>query len=197
MKKWTTRNTVMTAMLSAIACVLMLIDFPVFFMPAFIKMDVSELPALIASFSMGPLAGIAVCFLKNLVNLFVKGFSTGGVGELCNFLLGVCFVVPAGLIYKRKKSRKGALWGCLAGALVMAALSLPINYYITYPMYSKLMPIDAIIGMYREINPNVNGLFACLLVFNAPFTFVKGVLDSVLCFLIYKPLSKFIKGNYH
>ena len=79
----------------------------------------------------------------------------------------------------------------------MAALSLPINYYITYPMYSKLMPIDAIIGMYREINPNVNGLFACLLVFNAPFTFVKGVLDSVLCFLIYKPLSKFIKGNYH
>ena len=196
MKKWSTRYLVMTAMLSAIACILMFLDFPVFFMPAFIKMDISELPALIASFSMGPVAGIAVCFIKNVVNLFMKGFSTGGVGELCNFLLGICFVVPAGLIYKNGKSRKGAFLGCLIGAAVMAALSLPINYFVTYPMYARLMPLDAIIGMYQEINPNVNGLFACLLIFNAPFTFLKGVIDSVLCFLVYKPLSRFIKGKY-
>lgn len=195
MKNWTTRKLVMTAMLSAIASVLMFVDFPVFFMPGFIKMDVSELPALIASFSMGPVSGIAVCLIKNVVNLFVKGFSTGGVGEICNFLLGVCFVVPAGLIYKKKKSRGGALLGCILGALSMAVMSLPINYFITYPMYAKLMPIDAIIGMYQEINPHVNGLLACLLAFNTPFTFVKGLIDSILCFLIYKPLSRFIKGR--
>ena len=196
MKRWNTRMLVMTAMLSAVASVLMFLDFPVFFMPSFIKMDISELPALIASFSMGPVSGIVVCLIKNLVNLFTKGFSTGGVGELCNFLLGVCFVVPAGWIYKVKKSRKGALWGCLVGALLMAAMSLPINYFVTYPMYAKLMPIDAIIGMYQKINPNVNGLFACLLIFNAPFTFLKGVIDSVIAFIVYKPLSRIIKGNY-
>lgn len=195
MKRWNTRMLVVTAMLSAIASVLMFLDFPVFFMPGFIKMDISELPALIASFSMGPVSGIVVCLIKNLVNLLTKGFSTGGVGELCNFLLGVCFVVPAGWIYKVKKSRKSALIGCLVGAVLMAAMSLPINYFVTYPMYSRFMPIDAIIGMYQKINPNVNGLFACLLIFNVPFTFLKGVIDSVIAFIIYKPLSRLIKGN--
>ena len=194
MQKWNTRKLVMTAMLSAIATILMFVDVPVFFMPSFIKMDISELPALIAAFSMGPVSGAAVCLVKNIINLLHT--STSGVGELCNFLLGACFVLPAGLIYKVKKTRGGALLGCLAGAAVMAACSLPINYFVTYPIYARFLPIDAIIGMYQAINPHVNGLLSCLLVFNVPFTFLKGIVDSVLAFVIYKPLSRFIKGNY-
>ena len=183
-----------TAMLSAAAAGLMFVDFSVPFMPSFIKMDISELPALLAGFAYGPLYGVAVCFIKNIFNLIFHS-STGGAGELCNFLLGVFFVVPAALIYKKIKTRKGAVIGAAVGALAMALLSLPLNYYITYPIYSNFMPIDAIVGMYQDIFPKAGGLLSCLIIFNMPFTFLKGVLDAVVCFLIYKPLSPILKGR--
>ena len=110
------RYLTVTAMLSAVAYILMFLDFSVPFMPAFIKMDLSELPALIGSFAMGPLCGVVVCLIKNVLHLFIT--TTGGVGELSNFILGVAFVLPAGLIYKHKKNRKSALIGSLAGAVV-------------------------------------------------------------------------------
>lgn len=183
-----------TAMLSAVAAGLMFVDFSVPFMPSFIKMDISELPALLSGFAYGPLYGVAVCLVKNLFNLIFHG-STGGAGELCNFLLGTFFVVPASIIYKKMKSRKGAVLGAAIGALAMALLSLPLNYYITYPVYSNFMPIDAIIGMYHDIFPKAGGLLSCLIIFNMPFTFLKGVLDAVVCFLIYKPLSPILHGR--
>lgn len=185
-----THRLTVTAMLSAVAAVLMFVDFSVPFMPAFIKMDISELPGLLASFSIGPWYGVAVCFIKNVINCLRT--STGCVGELSNFLLGAVFVGVAGLIYQRfrnQKSRKGALIGALAGAAAMAVLSIPLNYYLTYPIYSQLMPVDVIVGMYQAIRPSANGLLDCLVTFNMPFTFLKGILDVALCFLIYKPLS--------
>lgn len=179
----------LTAMLSAVAFVLMFLDFPIpFLIPSFVKMDVSELPALLASFALGPVYGVVVCLVKNLVH-FITMTTTGGAGELCNFLLGACFVFPAGIIYQRQKSRKNALVGVLVGAVVMALLSIPCNYFISYPVYSKFMPIDAILEMYRAIRPTSGGLLECLVMFNAPFTLLKGLLTSLLCFLVYKPLS--------
>lgn len=183
-----------TAMLAAVATVLMFIDFSVPFMPSFIKLDISELPALLAGFAYGPLAGTAVCLIKNLINLLRT--TTGAVGEMCNFLMGVCFVVPAALIYKHKKSRRSALIGAGIGALAMALLSVPVNYFITYPIYQNFMPLDAIIGMYQAILPGVDGLLQCLVVFNLPFTLVKGLLDAALTFLIYKPLSPILHGKH-
>ena len=184
-----------TAMLGAVAAVLMYLEFPIPIMPAFVKLDVSELPALIASFAYGPVSGILVCLIKNLIKLLST--STAAVGELFNFVMGALFVGVAGLIYKRNKTRKGAIVGALLGALVMAVVSVPYNYFIVYPAYVVMyhLPLDAIIGMYQAINPNVNGLLACLLVFNLPFTFVKGALDAVLCFLVYKPLSPILHGR--
>ena len=184
-----------TAMLGAVAAVLMYLEFPIPIMPAFVKLDVSELPALIASFAYGPVSGILVCLIKNLIKL--PSTSTAAVGELFNFAMGALFVGVAGLIYKRNKTRKGAIVGALLGALVMAVVSVPYNYFIVYPAYVVMyhLPLDAIIGMYQAINPNVNGLLACLLVFNLPFTFVKGALDAVLCFLVYKPLSPILHGR--
>ena len=182
------RKLAVIAMLSAVATVLMALSFPIpFLIPTFVKMDFSELPALLAAFSMGPVSGVAVCLIKNLVNLFSS--TTNGVGELCNFLLGVCLVVPAGLIYKYKKTRGGALMGALIGAVVMAAGSVPINYFISYPMYTLFMPLDTIIGKYQSLIPSVDGLVACLVIFNAPFTLLKALLDTALAFLVYKPLS--------
>ncbi|MCI8385004.1 MAG: ECF transporter S component [Acutalibacter sp.] len=188
-----TRSMAVTAVLGAVSAALMFVAFRVPLMPSFIQMDVSELPALIAAFSMGPLSGVAVCLIKNLVHLLVT--TTGGVGELSNFLLGAAFVLPAGLIYRTRKDRIGALIGSLAGALAMALASLPSNYFITYPFYAMLMPMEAILDMYRAINPNVKTLTDALVWFNMPFTFIKAMLSVAVTFLIYKRISPIIKGK--
>ena len=187
------RKLVMTALLAALSSVLMFFSFNVPLMPSFIKMDLSELPALIAAFSLGPLSGAAVCLIKNLVNLLTT--TTGGVGELANFLLGVCFVVPAGLIYRKRPSLGGAVVGGLTGALMMAGLSVPVNYYVVYPIYTAFLPMEAIIGMYRVINPSVENLWQCLLLFNLPFTFIKGMVSVLITLLIYRKIEPLIKGT--
>ncbi len=189
------RRMAVIAMMGAVSAVLMFFSFNVPFMPSFIKLDFSELPALIATFSLGPSAGAMVCLIKNLVNLPFS--TTGGVGELSNFLLGVFFVVPAGLLYLKKKSRKHALLGSFLGAIIMAALSTITNYYIVYPVYSNFMPMDSIIQAYQILNPNVTDLWDCLLWFNMPFTFLKGMCSVLITFLIYKHLSPIIKGTIH
>ncbi len=187
------RFIVMTGVLSAVATVLMMLSFSVPFMPSFIKMDFSELPALIASFSMGPISGVMVCLIKNLINLPMT--TTGGVGELSNFLLGVCLVLPAGLVYRFRKNRRAAFLAALAGSVIMGLASLPLNYFLTYPIYAKILPIEAIVGMYQAIFPKVDGLFSCLLIFNVPYTFLKGLIDTLLTFVLYKRISPLIKGT--
>ncbi len=188
------RNLAVTAMLSAVAFVLMFLEFPIpFLIPSFVEMDFSELPALLAAFSLGPLYGVGVCLVKNIIHLFIS--TTAGAGEICNFLLGAVFTFFAGLIYQKKKSRRRALIGALVGAVLMGILSIPLNYYISYPIYAKFMPIEAIINMYQQLRPSVNGLLECLVVFNAPFTLVKGLLTTALCFLVYKPLSPILHGK--
>lgn len=183
---------VMTAMLAAAAFVLMFLDFSVPFMPGFIKMDLSELPALIGAFAMGPISGVTICLIKNLLHLLIT--STGGVGELSNFILGASFVLPAGLIYRRWKGRRAALLGALAGAVLMGAISVPSNYFIVYPVYYNFMPQETILAEYQLIFPGVKNILECLLVFNMPFTFVKGLFSVLIAMMIYKPLSPIIKG---
>ena len=181
-----------TAMLSAVAFLLMFVEFPIpALIPAFVKMDISDLPELLAAFSLGSVYGVAVSFLKNLLHILFKGTSSAYVGELFNFLMGAVFSASAGLIYRWKKTRRGALLGSVVGAVLMAVLSVPLNYFVVYPAYVVCyeLPLDVIIGMYQEIRPATNGLLECLVVFNMPFTLVKGLLDVLLCFLVYKPLS--------
>lgn len=183
-----------TAMLSAAAYVLMFLEFPIpFLIPPFIKMDFSELPALLASFAYGPLWGVAVCLIKNLIHLL--NTQSGGVGELSNFLLGACFVFVAGLIYKMMHTKKGALAGSLIGAAAMGIVSLFTNYYIVYPIYTNFMPMEAIIGAYQLILPSVDDLWDCLIIFNLPFTIFKGLCSVLISMLIYKPLRNILKGN--
>lgn len=193
MNKSSIRKIAVTAILAAMSSVLMFINFSIPIMPNFIKVDFSELPALIASFTMGPWYGVLVCLVKNLVNLFQT--STGGVGELSNFIIGSAFVFTAGIIYKHKKNRTGALIGATAGAALMAIIGLFSNYYIVYPIYMNFMPEEAIIGMYRAIYPGIKDLFHALVIFNIPFTFVKGMANTAITFLIYKKISPIIKGG--
>ena len=180
-------------MLSAIAYVLMFLDFSVPFMPSFIKMDLSELPALIGAFAYGPVAGVVICLVKNVIHLMIT--TTGGVGELSNFLLGASFVLVSGGVYRFKKSRKGALIGSVLGAFVMGIFSIIFNYFLVYPIYYNFMPQDAILAAYQLIFSGVKNILQCLIVFNAPFTFIKGMISVVITFIIYKRISPILKGN--
>jgi len=181
-------------MLSAIAFILMFFEFPIpVLIPSFIKLDLSDLPALIGAFAYGPVAGILIELIKNLLHLLDS--SSGFVGELSNFLLGACFVAVAGSVYRFKKSRKSALIGAVIGAFAMAIFSLVTNYFIVYPFYTNFMPMEAIIGAYKAIIPSVNNLFECLLIFNVPFTFVKGMISVLVTMIIYKPLSPLLHGR--
>ena len=198
MKKDTTHNLTVAAMLSAVAFILIFIEFPIpMLIPAFIKMDFSDLPALLGAFALGPVYGVIISFMKNLLHIVIKGTSTACVGELSNFILGAIFSAVAGYLYKHHKSRKTAIIGAVAGAVAMGVLSVPSNYFVVYPAYVQFyhMPLEAILGMYQAILPSADSLIKCLIIFNLPFTLVKGLLDAVLCMLIYKPLSPILHGR--
>ena len=187
------RYMTVTAMLSAVAFALMFFEFSIpFLVPSFIQMDLSELPALIGAFAMGPWYGVIICLIKNLIHLLIT--TTGGVGELSNFILGAAFVLPAGLIYQRKKTKKNAVIGSVLGAAFMALLSVASNYFIVYPVYTAFLPMDTILAMYQEILPSADTLLKCLVIFNLPFPFVKGMLRVLITLLIYKHISPIIKG---
>lgn len=191
-----TRKMVLIAIFSAMGYVLMLLDFPLaFLIPSFIKFDFSELPALICAFAAGPWAGVLVCFFKNAIHLL--NTSTLCVGEFANFLLGAAFVLPAGLIYKYNRTKKGALLGMLVGAAVSSIISLPINLFITYPFYINVMnfPENAILGMYKAIAGWVKNLPQAILTFNVPFNFLKYGVDAAITFVIYKRISPILQGR--
>lgn len=193
-KKKNLRMIAVTAIMSALSAVLMFVEFSIPIMPSFIKLDISDLPALITSFAFGPVCGVAVCLVKNLVHLFVT--STFGVGELSNFILGAIFVFVAGMFYKRHHNRKYALIGAMAGDLAMAVLCFFVNLLFVYPIYIKLMlPEEAILGMYRAILPSVDSLWKAILIFNVPFTFVKGLISVAITFIVYPKLSPILKGK--
>ncbi len=188
------RPMAVVAIMAALSIALMMLEFSVPLVPFFLKFDVSDFPAILTSFAISPVAGVAVCFLKNVLHLFFT--TTGGVGELANFIISAAFVFPAGMIYARFRTRRGAIAGSVIGAVSSAIVCLPVNYFLTYPFFAAvLMPMETIIGLYQAILPSVDGLWEALVVFNMPFTFVKGVVCVVLTFIVYKPLSPILKGK--
>ena len=189
------RVITVTGVLSAVAFLLQLIEIPLpMLMPTFIKFDFSDLPALIGSFALGPVCGIVIELIKNVLHALLATGSFG-LGELSNFVLGAVFVGVAGCIYRRSRSKKGALIASLAGAIVMAVISFPSNLFIVYPVYYQFMPEETILAAYQTILPGMKSVAQSLLVFNVPFTFVKGILDVAITFAVYKKISPILKGN--
>ena len=189
------RPIAVVAIMSALSIVLMMLEFSITIVQNFLKFDISDFPAVLTSFAISPIAGVAVCLLKNILHLFYT--TTGGVGELANFLISASLVLPAGLIYGKIRTRKGAMLGSAVGALLSAIVCVPVNFFITYPVYAELLvPMDIIMGLYQKILPSVTSWEEALLIFNMPFTFVKGTVCILLTFLVYKPLSPILKGTY-
>ncbi|MBE6700638.1 MAG: ECF transporter S component [Ruminococcaceae bacterium] len=193
MKRNYTRKIVVTGLLAALSSVLMYLNFALPFAPSYLKIDFSDFPALLASFSVGPLSGLAVCLIKNLVSL--PASSTGFVGELSNFILSSLFVLFAGLYYKKHRTKKGALTASLIGMFVMAFSAIFTNYFLVYPAYSRIMPIEVIIGMSSKIIPWIDSTLKVVLIFNFPFTLLKGALNALVTFLLYKRISPIIQGK--
>lgn len=195
MKKKKTSIYVMTVtgLLSAIAYILMFLEFSVPLMPGFIKMDLSDLPALIGTFAVGPVGGVIIALIKNLLHLTVT--STGGVGELSNFILNVAFILPAGILYKFKKTKLSACGGAILGAVFMAVISVVTNYFVVYPIYYNFMPEETILAAYQAIFPGVKTILQSLIIFNMPFTFIKGMISVVITFLIYTSLVPVFRMN--
>ncbi len=192
------RTTVQIGMLGAIALVLMFFEFPIpFIAPPFIKMDFSEIPVLVGTFAMGPLAGVLIELLKNLLNLVIHGTTTMGVGELSNFIIGCAFVVPAGLFYRKKKTRVNALKGMAAGTLLMAAMGCLTNAFIMFPLYSTLMriPMDSFIAMGTAIHPVIDNMVSFVILCMVPFNLLKGIVISFITLLLYKRLRVLLKGE--
>ena len=184
-----------TGVLAAVAVVLRRSALPLRRLrPTFIKFDFSDLTALIGSFALGPVYGILIELIKNVLHALLATGSFG-VGELYKFVLGAVFVGVAGCIYRRSRSKKGALIASLAGAIVMAAISFPSNLFIVYPVYYQFMPEETILAAYQTILPGMKSVAQSLLVFNVPFTFVKGILDVAITFAVYKKISPILKGN--
>ena len=182
-------------MLSAIAAVLMLFEIPLPFAPSFYEIDLSEVPVLIGCFVMGPAAGAIIEFVKIMLNFVMNGTITAGVGEFGNFLIGCAFVVPAGMVYHKIRSRKGAIIGMVLGTAMMTVLGCFINAYLLLPTYAKAfqMPMDALIGMGTAVNPSINSLMTFVLFAVAPFNLLKGVVVSAVVLLIYKKISPIFK----
>ena len=186
-----TRMIVCVGMLAAISTILMLFEFPLpFLAPGFYELDFSEVPILIGAFALGPVAGVLTELVKILLNLVINGTNTAFVGEFANFVMGCMFVLPASLIYKMKKSRKHAVIGLAAGTVIMSVVAVFINALVLLPAYGKAfgMPMEALVGMGTAVNAHITSLFPFVAFAVAPFNILKGIIDSLIVFLIYKKI---------
>ena len=189
------RYMVQIGMLGGVATLLMLFEIPLWFAPSFYEIDLSEVAVLVGTFTMGPLAGIMIETIKILLNFILNGTVTAGIGEFANLLLGISLVAPAGILYRRNKTKKGAATGLLAGTITMTLIGSLLNAYVLLPVYATAfgMPMEALVGMGTAVNPAITGLGTFVLFAVVPFNILKGIVVSVITLLIYKKLSPIFK----
>ena len=188
------RSVSFIAMFSAVAAVLMLLEIPLFFAPSFYKMDLSELPVLICAFYLGPVSGVVCELVKVILKLLLKGTTTAFVGDFANFAVGCSFVLPAAIIYRWHRTRKGAVAALAAGTAVMTVFGSLFNAWFLIPKFAQLygVPLDVIISMGAAVNAGIKDVWSLVLLAVVPFNLLKGALVSVLTFFLYKRVERLI-----
>lgn len=191
------RKMTAIALLGAIAAVLMLLEFPLFFAPAFYEFDFSEVPVLIGAFAYGPMAGVAIEAVKILLNLAMNGSITMGVGETANFLIGVSLVLPAAIIYSRCKTKKYAVRGMVVGVISMVIVGAVLNAYVLLPAYAFFMEMEVadFVAMGTAVNSAIDNIETLIILAVVPFNLVKGIIVSLIVYLIYKKVSPLLKAD--
>ncbi|MGI6177150.1 MAG: ECF transporter S component [Eubacterium sp.] len=188
------RSVILIAMFGAVSMVLMYFDFATPIAPGFIKFDFADLPAMLATFMLGPVQGLIVCALKLALKLLIKGSETAFVGEAANFICGACYMLPAALIYHFKKGKKWAAISLVVGTLSVTVCSVFMNTYVMFPLFSKLygMPMEAIIGAGTALNPHITDMTTMMLYSVVPFNLVKYGIVSFLTFILYKRMKRLL-----
>lgn len=186
------RYIAVCAMCAALAGLLMLLEIPLFFVPAFYKIDLSELPVLFCGFYLGPVAGVVCEFLKVLIKLLLKGTTSAFVGEFANFAVGCSMVLPAAVIYHCRKTKRGAVIALVTGTLVMTVFGSLFNALYLLPQFSRLfgLPLDAIVEMGNAVNPAVTSIPTLVVFSVAPLNLLKGAVVSLLTFALYKRVER-------
>jgi riboflavin transporter FmnP len=189
---WNTKTMVKISVLGVISFILMFFEIPMpWLAPTFMKIDISDLPSLIGSFAIGPMAGVIIQLLKNVLNVLIEGSTTGGIGELANFVVGSAFAYTAGFVYYKKKTFKRAIIGLILGTIVMTVVITLANYFVMFPLYAKLMGQDlqVFIDMGTAINKNITDLRSLMIISVVPFNLLKGIMVTVITMLVYKRVS--------
>lgn len=192
----TIRLVCVVAILGALAGVLMLLEFPLPIAPPFYKVDLSLVAPLLAGYALGPVAGILVCLVKVLISIILNGTTTAFVGEFAAFIMDGSFTLCACLIYKKEHTKKGAIKSLICATLTLMIVGGLTNYFILVPAYVKFMniPLEAIVSMGNAIFKSVNSLLTLILFCTVPFNFCKGVIISVITYLLYKRVSPILRG---
>ncbi len=186
---------VFVAVLSGLAGVLMLIEFPLPIAPPFYKVDLSDVAALIGGFCFGPLAGLLICLLKVLISILLNGTTTAFVGEIASFLMDGTFVFVTSLVYRDAKSKKGVIVSLIAGVLSLTLMGAIANYYLMIPAYVKFMnfPLDSIIKMGSAVNSHVNSLESLIMLCTVPFNLIKGLIICAITYVLNDRISPLLK----
>jgi riboflavin transporter len=178
------------SLLGCIAFILMYIEIPLPIFPSFLRIDIGDLPALLGAFAFGPMAGVLVELIKNILYAIFKG-NTALIGESANFVMGSVLVYLAGIIYKKKKSKNGALMGLLVGGVAMTIAGCVLNYFVLLPLYETVLgfKISAVVGMGAALNPNVKDLNSFIVWVIFPYNIIKVVVVSLVTLAVYKSVS--------
>lgn len=192
--KMTTKMLCFVGLFGALSTVLMLFKVPLFFAPAFMKLDLAELPAIIGSFMFGPLAGVCIVLIKLALNLLINGTDSMYVGELSNLVLSSTYVLTSSLFYQRNKNKKQAVKALIVGVTVTSILAVLSNSFFIFPAYAVVygLEMESLIGMAASVNPFVHDTFTMMLWSVFPFNLVKYGVVSIITFLVYKKLHMFI-----
>jgi len=197
MKNKNINTLVKISFLGAISFVIMMFSFKLPIFPSFLEIDLSDIPALIGAFALGPVEGVIIELLKNILNGAITGSKTMWIGELANFLVGSAFVFTSGYIYKRHKSKKNAIFGMILGNIAMTIIAALFNYFILIPFYATAggFGLQAIIDMAKAINPKVTDLKTLIIWSIVPFNILKGIVIAVITTPLYKGLSPVLHKN--
>lgn len=185
-KIFTTRTMVTLSLLSALSYVLMLLESPPYI--GFLRLEFSDIPAIIGAIQFGPIAGVIIELIKNVIKA-ITATKTAGVGELANFIVSVAYVVPAAIIYKKMKSRFSSLTAFGVATVCMTIAGFLMNYFVTIPLYATLYGGMENVLAAATIIPGINDKFTLILYGITPFNIVKGIFLGVVGHYSYKLLK--------
>lgn len=194
-RRLTTQSMVYISMLSAIAIVLMYFDFPLPIFPSFLKIDLSDIPAIVGTFTFGPLAGLLIEGLKVIIYALVKGTSSAGVGEVANFIVGAAYILPLGLILRYMKNKKKIMYGLAAGFISMIIIAAVGNYFFFIPAFAKVFgaPISSFVDASHAVIPWVTDLKTMILFAIVPFNIIKAAFMTAGGYYLYHFLKPILK----